>query len=216
MAQFCYLGKPGQFKPDPTDDSGPCPLVLCGPSGSGKSTVMKKLMASYGEYFGFSVSHTTRQPRPGEEDGKDYHYVAKEKMQELIDEGSFIENATFSGNMYGTSKAAVQDVLDSGKICILDIDVQGVKAVKKTDLKPRFVFVKPPGMEVLEARLRARGTETEESLAKRLGAAAAEMEYGEEKGNFDVIIINDDLEKAYEGLRDFIMPDIEKLKASKK
>jgi len=216
MAQFCYLGKPGQFKPEPTDGEGPCPLVLCGPSGSGKSTVMKKLMASYGEYFGFSVSHTTRQPRPGEEDGKDYHYVAKEKMQELIDEGAFIENATFSGNMYGTSKAAVQDVLDSGKICILDIDVQGVKAVKKTDLKPRFVFVKPPGMEVLEARLRARGTETEESLAKRLGAAAAEMEYGEEKGNFDVIIINDDLEKAYEGLRDFIMPDIEKLKATKK
>jgi guanylate kinase len=176
---------------------------------------MKKLTAAYGEFFGFSVSHTTRQPRPGEEDGKDYHYVTKEKMQELIDEGAFMENATFSGNMYGTSKAAVQDVLDAGKICILDIDVQGVKAVKKTDLKPRFVFIKPPDMEVLEARLRARGTETEESLAKRLGAAAAEMEYGEEKGNFDVIIVNDELEKAYEALRDFIMPDIEKLKAKK-
>jgi guanylate kinase len=215
-SMFCYLGKPGQFRVEPMADTGACPLVLCGPSGSGKSTVMKKLMAAYGEFFGFSVSHTTRNPRPGEEDGKDYHYVTKEKMQELIDNKEFIENATFSGNMYGTSKKAVQDVLDSGRVCILDIDVQGVKLVKKTDLKPRFVFIKPPSMEVLEKRLRDRGTENEESLAKRLGAAAAEMEYGEEKGNFDVIIINDDLETAYENLRDFIMPDIEKLKKSKK
>ena len=191
----------------------PNPLVLCGPSGSGKSTVMKKLMAEYGEYFGFSVSHTTRNPRPGEEDGKDYHFVDKEKMQQLIDAGEFIENATFSGNNYGTSKASVEDVLNSGKICILDIDVQGVKAVKNTDLTPMFVFIKPPSLETLEERLRARGTETEESLSKRLGAAAAEMEYGETEGNFDTIIVNDDLETAYINLRDFVMPEIEKLKA---
>jgi len=210
---FSYLGKGNQFR---VENLGPCPLVLCGPSGSGKSTVMKKLMGEYGDYFGFSVSHTTRQPRPGEQDGKDYHYVTREKMDALVKEGSFIENATFSGNMYGTSKDAVQHVLDSGKICILDIDVQGVKAVKKTDLKPKFVFIKPPSMEVLEARLRARGTETEESLAKRLGAAAAEMEYGEKKGNFDAIIINDDLENAYVGLRDFILPDIKAIQATRK
>ena len=191
----------------------PNPLVLCGPSGSGKSTVMKKLMAEYGEYFGFSVSHTTRNPRPGEEDGKDYHFVDKEKMQQLIDAGEFIENATFSGNNYGTSKASVEDVLNSGKICILDIDVQGVKAVKNTDLTPMFVFIKPPSLETLEERLRARGTETEESLSKRLGAAAAEMDYGETEGNFDTIIVNDDLETAYINLRDFVMPEIEKLKA---
>ena len=160
-----------------------------------------------------SVLPTTRQPRPGEEDGKDYHYVDKAKMQELIDSGEFIENATFSGNNYGTSKASVQDVLDSGKICILDIDVQGVKAVKETDLTPLFVFIKPPSLETLEARLRSRGTETEESLNKRLGAAADEMEYGETEGNFDTIIVNDDLETAYENLRDFIMPEINKIKA---
>ena len=170
-------------------------------------------MAEYGEYFGFSVSHTTRNPRPGEEDGKDYHFVDKEKMQQLIDAGEFIENATFSGNNYGTSKASVEDVLNSGKICILDIDVQGVKAVKNTDLTPLFVFIKPPSLETLEERLRARGTETEESLSKRLGAAAAEMEYGETEGNFDTIIVNDDLETAYINLRDFVMPEIEKLKA---
>ena len=179
----------------------------------GKSTVMKKLMGEYGEYFGFSVSHTTRQPRPGEEDGKDYHFVTKEQMQELISAGEFIENATFSGNNYGTSKASVEDVLARGKICILDIDVQGVKAVKETDLTPLFVFIKPPSLDTLEERLRSRGTETEESLSKRLGAAAAEMEYGEAEGNFDTIIVNDDLETAYHNLRDFIMPEINKIKA---
>ena len=85
---------------------------------------MKKLMAEFGEYFGFSASHTTRQPRPGEEEGRDYHYVTREAMIELVEQGQFIENAEFSGNMYGTSKAAVEDVLAGGKICILDIDVQ--------------------------------------------------------------------------------------------
>ena len=190
---YSYLGNKHHFRVPPPPK--PCPLVLCGPSGSGKSTVMKKLMAEYGEYFGFSVSHTTRQPRPGEEDGKDYHFVTKEQMQELISAGEFIENATFSGNNYGTSKASVEDVLTRGKICILDIDVQGVKAVKETDLTPLFVFIKPPSLDTLEERLRSRGTETEESLSKRLGAAAAEMEYGEAEGNFDTIIVNDDLEK---------------------
>ena len=208
---YSYLSNKHHFRVIPPPK--PNPLVLCGPSGSGKSTVMKKLMAEYGEYFGFSVSHTTRNPRPGEEDGKDYHFVDKEKMQQLIDAGEFIENATFSGNNYGTSKASVEDVLNSGKICILDIDVQGVKAVKDTDLTPMFVFIKPPSLETLEERLRARGTETEESLSKRLGAAAAEMEYGETEGNFDTIIVNDDLETAYINLRDFVMPEIEKLKA---
>ena len=130
--------------------------------------------------------------------------------------------------MYGTSKSAVNDVLNSGKICILDIDVQGVKAVKETDLTPLLVFIKPPSLEVLEERLRSRGTETEESLrlvlimisekvsfiyfySKRLGAAAAEMEYGEEEGNFDIIIVNDDLEAAYVQLRDFVIPELERL-----
>ena len=107
----------------------------------------------------------------------------------------------------------MEDVLARGKICILDIDVQGVKAVKETDLTPLFVFIKPPSLDTLEERLRSRGTETEESLSKRLGAAAAEMEYGEAEGNFDTIIVNDDLETAYHNLRDFIMPEINKIKA---
>jgi len=190
----------------------PYPLVLCGPSGSGKSTVLKKLLAEYDDCFGFSVSHTTRQPRKGELDGKDYHFVTREEMTELIEKNAFIEHAQFSGNMYGTSKQAVQHVLNSGKICILDIDVQGVISVKETELKPKFVFIKPPSLEVLEERLRGRGTETEESLNKRLSAAAKELEYGETDGNFDIIIINDEVEKAYSALKQFVIQDLENIR----
>jgi len=189
------------------------PLVLCGPSGSGKSTLMKKLMAEFEDSFGFSVSHTTRSPRPGEEDGTDYHFSTREEMKSMIENNEFVENAEFSGNMYGTSKKSIQDVLDNGKICILDIDVQGVKAIKKVDdiPKPLYVFMKPPSLQVLEERLRARGTETEESLQKRLGSAAKEMEYGEEEGNFDVIIVNDELDAAYDKLKEFMLENVESL-----
>jgi len=189
------------------------PLVLCGPSGSGKSTLMKKLMAEFEDSFGFSVSHTTRSPRPGEEDGTDYHFSTREEMKSMMENNEFVENAEFSGNMYGTSKKSIQDVLDNGKICILDIDVQGVKAIKKVEdiPKPLYVFMKPPSLQVLEERLRARGTETEESLQKRLGSAAKEMEYGEEEGNFDVIIVNDELDAAYDKLKQFMLENVESL-----
>merc|ERR1719384_61978 len=142
----------------PSPSTGPRPLVLCGPSGSGKSTLMKKLTEEFSEAFGFSVSHTTRQPRPGERDGVEYHFVTK-----LVSEGAFLEFATFSGNNYGTSRAAVETVKQEGKICILDIDVQGVKNIKRTDLDPDYVFIKPPSRAALEERLRARRTENEES-----------------------------------------------------
>ena len=94
--------------------------------------------------------------------------------------------------------------------------LQGVKAVKETDLRPLYVFVKPPSLEVLEQRLRDRGTESEESLSRRLGAAAAEMDYGETEGNFDIIIVNDDLETAYIQLREFVIPELEKLYQDRK
>lgn len=97
------------------------PLVLCGPSGVGKSTIVAKITKEYPNAFGFSVSHTTRQPREGEVDGVSYHFVDTESMQKAIDSDEFIETAVFSGNMYGTSKAAVKTVMDEGKICILDI-----------------------------------------------------------------------------------------------
>ncbi|XP_046648043.1 guanylate kinase-like isoform X1 [Daphnia pulicaria] len=191
---------------------GPRPLVFCGPSGSGKSTLIKQIMSDFKGVFGFSVSHTTRSPRPGEVDGKDYHYVSREAMEKGISNGEFIESATFSDNMYGTSKKAVEDVQRSNKICILDIDTQGVKLIKETSLNPIFIFMKPPSMEVLEKRLRGRNTESEESLQKRLLTAKAEMEYGSEPQNFDIVIENDQLDKAYQDLKEFLMPFIKEVK----
>ncbi|XP_008406202.1 guanylate kinase 1b isoform X2 [Poecilia reticulata] len=195
--------------------SGPRPVVLSGPSGAGKSTLLKRLMKDHEGVFGFSVSHTTRNPRPGEEDGKDYHFTTREAMQEGIDNGEFIENAEFSGNMYGTSKAAVEDVRAKNLICILDVDIQGVKRIKETDLDPIYISIQPPSMEILEKRLRDRQTETEESLEKRLEAARIDMELSKEPGVFDIVIINDDLEKAYEELKEILDEEIKKVQEAK-
>ncbi|XP_015126463.1 guanylate kinase isoform X1 [Diachasma alloeum] len=187
---------------------GPRPLVLCGPSGSGKSTLIKRMFEEFPDTFGFSISHTTRQPRPGEEHGKHYYFTTKEKMQDQVDRGEFIESAIFSNNMYGTSKKAVEDVMDAGKICVLDIDTQGVKQIKNTSLNPLLVFIKPPSIEELEKRLLARKTETPESLKRRLDVAAEEIKFGEEPGNFHRIITNDDVDKAFAQLREFILDEV--------
>jgi len=193
----------------------PRPLVICGPSGSGKSTLLKRLMDEFGECFGFSVSHTTRNPRGGEVNGKEYHFVDRETMEKSISNGEFIEYTQFSGNYYGTSKKAVKEVQESGRICILDVEIEGVKNLKKTDLNPRFVFIKPPDTLELEKRLRGRGTDAEECIQKRLLRASEEMDYGETPGNFDLILVNDDIEEAYNTLRQFILHDVESLKKSR-
>lgn len=192
--------------------AGPRPVVMSGPSGAGKSTLLKKLLKEFNGVFGFSVSHTTRNPRPGEENGKDYHFVSREVMQTSIAKGEFIESAEFSGNMYGTSKAAVQAVQAQNLICILDIDMQGVKNIKKTDLNPIYVSVQAPSMDILEKRLRDRKTESEESLQKRLHAAKVDVEISKEPGLFDVVIINDDLEAAYGKLKDVLLEEIQKVR----
>ncbi|XP_030016089.1 guanylate kinase isoform X4 [Sphaeramia orbicularis] len=192
--------------------AGPRPVVLSGPSGAGKSTLLKKLMKEYDSVFGFSVSHTTRSPRPGEENGKDYHFVTREVMQAGIDKGDFIENAEFSGNMYGTSKAAVHDVQAKNLICILDIDMQGVRNIKQTDLNAIYISIQPPSTEILEKRLRDRKTESEDSLQRRLRAAKVDMEFSKEAGVFDVVIVNDNLDVAYGQLKDALLEEINMVK----
>ncbi|CAK1544665.1 unnamed protein product [Leptosia nina] len=188
---------------------GPRPLVLCGPSGSGKSTLLKRLLKEFPDKFGFSVSHTTRCPRPGEKDGVHYHFTTKDQMSAAITKGEFIETAIFSENMYGTSKKAVEDVRRTGRICVLDIEIEGVKQIKRTDLDPVLVFVMPPSIGELERRLRNRNTEQEEALQKRLEQALHEIEYGKQPGNFHIVILNDNLDKAYTELRDFLAKNLE-------
>ena len=159
---------------------GPKALVVAGPSGVGKGTLIEKLKKEFPAVFGFSVSHTTRGPRPGEEDGVHYHFSTREVMQAEIDAGQFIEYADVHGNFYGTSKASVLKVSNAQKICILDIDVQGCRSVRAAQLPATFCFVSPPSMEQLEARLRGRGTETEEKIVKRLAGAQKEMDARDE------------------------------------
>ena len=102
------------------------PIAFCGPSGSGKSTLLNRLILEYPHLFAFSVSHTTRNPRPGEENGKNYHFVDREIMLNKIGRNEFLEYTEFSGNIYGTSKESITDVLQSGRICALDVDIQGI------------------------------------------------------------------------------------------
>ncbi|KAK9915872.1 hypothetical protein WJX75_005527 [Coccomyxa subellipsoidea] len=147
--------------------------------------------------FGFSCSHTTRAPREGEKNGEHYHFVSKADFEKGIEDGSFLEHARVHSNIYGTSYQAVEDVASSGKCCVLDIDVQGARLVRRSKLKAIFVFIAPPSTEALEQRLRGRGTESEEQIQIRLQAAKEEIASIKEPGLYDYVIFNDDLEDAF-------------------
>ncbi|KAG9307313.1 hypothetical protein G9A89_017141 [Geosiphon pyriformis] len=185
----------------------PVVVVVSGPSGSGKSTLLNRLFEEYPGKFGFSVSHTTRHPRPGEEDGKNYHFVTRKEFQELINQNGFLEHAEFTGNLYGTSLKAVLNVEEAGKICILDIELNGVKLVKEKseELDARFLFVAPPSLQILEKRLRNRGTENEAQIQARLDRAKEELAYAQQEGTHDLVIINDNFDIAYQNFKNFIL-----------
>ncbi|KAL5719731.1 guanylate kinase [Ranunculus cassubicifolius] len=183
---------------------GPKPIVISGPSGVGKGTLIAKLMDEFPSMFGFSVSHTTRAPRNKEKNGVHYHFTERNEMEKAIQDGKFLESAAVHGNLYGTSIEAVDVVSDSGKRCILDIDVQGARSVRANSLDAIFIFVCPPSFEELEQRLRSRGTETEEQVQKRLRNARSELEQGKSSGLFDHILVNDNLENCYDNLKELL------------
>ncbi|TNN20735.1 Glycoprotein endo-alpha-1, 2-mannosidase-like protein [Schistosoma japonicum] len=187
--------------------------VFSGPSGAGKSTVLQMLMEKFPNNFGFSVSHTTRKPRPGEKDGIDYHFTDRDTFLSEISEGKFLEYAEFAGNIYGTSRSAVQSVLDAGRICILDVELEGVKSIHalQPPLNAQYILIRPSSIDELEKRLRGRGTETDETLSKRLARAREDIQFSETKEGqklFTKIIINDDLNTAFKELEDFLLPTI--------
>ena len=173
-------------------DSGAI-LVLSGPSGAGKSTIINAASEEIGEYY-FSISTTTRPPRVGEEHGKDYLFVSKEEFEEDIKAGNFLEYAEVHGNYYGTSLKPVRKALEEGKLVIFDIDVQGHRLVRaKMDDITTSAFITPPTLSELENRLRARSTDDEAVISKRIENAKKEILA---VGEYDFTILNDTVEDA--------------------
>lgn len=178
-------------------------FVFSGPSGVGKGTLKAKLFEEFADRIAYSVSATTRGPREGEVDGKDYFFISRQEFERRVKNNEFLEHADFAGNCYGTPRAYVEKLLDSGMNVVLEIDVQGALQVMKSMPECVSVFILPPSFEELEHRLRGRGTETEEKVRERLETAKRELPYAPQ---YDYQIVNGgDIEAAYQSLRDVFL-----------
>lgn len=167
-------------------------VVVSAPSGCGKSTVLKRLMEIRQNLY-FSVSATTREPREGERDGVHYFFIGRERFEEMIREDAFLEYAEYVGNYYGTPRSAVEEQLDRGWDVYLDIEVQGAAQVKTRRPEALLIFLMPPNLKELERRLTQRGTDSPETVHRRL--AEAERECGERE-RYDFVVVNDDVNRA--------------------
>ncbi len=175
-------------------------IVVSGFSGAGKGTLMKELMKNYDNYA-LSISMTTRNPRPGETDGKEYFFSTRENFEKRIAEDGFIEYAQYCGNYYGTPRAYVEQQLEAGKDVILEIEIQGALKVKEKFPDTLLLFVTPPSAEVLRARLVGRGTETMEVIDARMNRAVEESEGVEA---YDYLVINDVLEECTKEIHEIV------------
>ena len=171
-------------------------FVISGPSGTGKGTICKELIKD--EKIRLSVSMTTRNPREGEVHGVSYYFATKEEFLQKIEAGGFLEYAEVFGNYYGTPKMEVLELLDEGIDVLLEIDVQGALQIKDVYPEAVLVFILPPSMADLRARLTGRGTETQDVVERRLGEAAKEISYVKQ---YDYAVINDDLDEAIENVK---------------
>lgn len=185
-------------------------FVLSSPSGAGKSTIARMLMAS-DDGIAMSVSATTRPMRPGEVDGRDYHFVTTEKFEEMVANGEFLEWAHVFGHRYGTLKAEVRKTIEGGRDVLLDIDWQGTQQLKQVDPDIVRVFILPPSMAELERRLKGRGTDSEDVIQRRMERAAAEISHWAE---YDYVLINNDAEKCRELVHNILKA--ERLKATRR
>jgi guanylate kinase len=185
-------------------------FVLSSPSGAGKSTIARMLMAS-DDGVAMSVSATTRPMRPGEVDGRDYHFVTTEQFEDMVAAGEFLEWAHVFGHRYGTLKAEVRKTIEGGRDVLLDIDWQGTQQLKQVDPDIVRVFILPPSMAELERRLKGRGTDSEEVIQRRMERAAAEISHWAE---YDYVLINNNAEKCRELVHNILKA--ERLKATRR
>ncbi len=167
-------------------------FIVAAPSGAGKTTLVRHLLES-DRQIGVSISHTTRRPRPGEENGREYHFVDVPSFLERIGHGEFLEWAEVHGNYYGTSKRWIENEMLAERDVLLEIDWQGAQQVRKVFPQAIGIFVLPPSMAILHERLSGRGTDSEDVIARRIAAARDEMRHVDE---FDYVIINDTLQQA--------------------
>lgn len=175
--------------------------VISGPSGVGKGTLVSKLLEARDDIV-LSISATTRSPRPGEVDGKDYLFLTRQQFDDLVASDGFIEWAEYAGNRYGTPIAFVEDQLRAGKNVILEIEVQGAFQVKEKLPDATLIFIEPPNMDELKARIVGRGTESDEVIGSRMRTALLEME---RKMEYDIAVMNDDIDSAVRRLSECIV-----------
>lgn len=183
--------------------------VVSGPSGAGKTTLCEELIGFIPQTV-HSISHTTRKPRAGEKDGQHYYFVTEKKFREIERANGFLEWATVHGNLYGTSKAELNRLYDEDKDVIIDVDTKGAKQVKASGIGDNFIFIIPPSMEELEKRLRGRdNSESEETISIRLFNAIEEIR---SCGDYDFIVVNDNLGKALDAFKSIIVAERHKTK----
>lgn len=182
--------------------------VVSGFSGAGKGTLMKELLNQHQDQYALSISATTRKPREGEEHGREYFFLTVEEFQNMIAEDALIEHACYVGNYYGTPRSYVEEQMAAGRDVILEIEIKGALEVKKKFPDTLLLFVTPPSAEVLEERLRGRGTETEEVIRERLKRASQEAMYMDQ---YDYILVNDNLETCVEQMHQLIQSQHEKV-----
>ncbi len=176
-------------------------FVVAAPSGTGKTTVCRDVVEGDPGIV-HSVSHTTRKPREGEENGIHYHFVDAQTFRQMVDAGEFLEHASYNGNLYGTSKEALRlEMEERGRDVLLEIEVQGAQQLREHDTGARFVFLLPPSLTELARRLRGRGTDDEETINKRLAIADIELKAVE---HFDYAIVNDDLHACIAAVNDIV------------
>lgn len=185
-------------------------IVVSGPSGTGKGTVCHELLAKTPE-LAYSISATTRAPRAGEQDGVNYYFLTKEKFEAMIAAGEFLEHANVYGNYYGTPLGKIEERRAAGQDILLEIDIQGALNVMEKCPDGVFIFLLPPSIEELEHRLRGRGSETAESLARRMGNAKKEIGIGR---RYKYVVVNDTVDKAVQDIQAILVAEHSRVAAN--